>query len=1111
MSASQQVTDICSSATSVPSGTYLPLGDFSDLIGCPINGEWCIRFYDNWEMDDGFIWTADLNFSSSILPQDTWGYENTYDTGGNSTSGAWSGPDMNDAIGFIGTANPVVSGNINYTFTATDDFGCSYDTSINVTVLPINDPTCCIMPNVNAGSDNNTCILSYTLDASELTSGNSGIWTYTSAVGSAVFTDENNPNTEVSVTMPGIYEFTWTEYYLGNTANTACLDSDVVAITFNETFDPTITEINDMCVSATPFQIFTVDYGDLTCTPSTTALDATTGIFNPSSAGPGTYVIRNTINGPCTGPGFDEESFTIYDEIEIINFSEVCGPTGSPTLFTVSWDVVGSEGTPFSEYLINGIPQAGTSFTEDIVSPGSYNYVVTDAEGCSEYTIEGFRDCGCPLFAGTMGSLQTIVLCQNECTVPNVTHNGDQETDGGAGIFEFMIHNGNNIPLAYSNTPNFCMSDISGASFNTIYYVSAICGLPSGGHANISTGCYSISQGTPVMWQQNPIASAGTNKDTCGLVIKLDANTPETGMYGYWTSSCDFFTIGGTSHTDPDAIVMANNYNTCTFTWNVANGECVATDDVTISFLSTPNPYAGEDIVICGNEAIMAAVPSLPSTTLSWSGNGTTFNPQSSANATAQVSNFGTYLYTAIEDNGACSGTDDVLVTYIQGPSPTTTPNVDSVCGVEYNLIVYNVAGTGQWTAYEDGIPVIPAPLYTPSITSEEVTVTIGNYTGLSREIEFIWEETNQVQGVECTGSASKTVVFAKSPIASVGAIDESEICGNFNEFNADTTGSGWAIGGWIAKEVIGTWDDASIPEATFWINPDGAYGDTAHIRTPFLWTMRNPEYLGCVSADTAWVTFYEKPEANAGLDDATCGKDYILGAVYDITGNLSYNPNGWWETHTSPEDAIATIANSNLDTTNVTVTHNGIYQFIFRENNAFLPMCFDTDTVQIEFVETPIITAGEDKDVCGPCLNLDGISGGFDGTWLPNGASFENYNDPNTQACVNTFVDYDFIWVESNSAITQTFSCSAKDTAIITFWPIPEPDILTDTADSTACGLTYTNLRAELPGSGITGYWYTEDPGAIIEPNVFDVFPSVTVSSYGYHTFYWIEESAQS
>ncbi|MDD2386370.1 MAG: hypothetical protein PHP52_06260, partial [Bacteroidales bacterium] len=1107
MGATQAVTAVCQSYQSVPAGTYLPIAgnSFSSLIGCPVNGEWCIKFHDNWGQDDGYIWTANLNFSPAIMPQDTWGYENTYDTGANSTGGSWSGPNMDDDIGFIGTANPTVSGIINYTFTATDDFGCEYDTTINVTVKPITDPTCCVMPSVTAGADQAVCALTYNLNASALATGNEGIWTVTAGPPGAVFNDETNPITTVTVDIFGTYQFSYTEYYLGNTANTVCSDSDTVQITFNETFDPTITPIDDMCVSASAFQIHTVNFGVLTCTPTTTALNATTGIFNPQIAGPGTYTIRNTITGPCTGDGFDDETFEIFDEIEITNFSETCTPPASTRHIIVEWDVVGYDGTPSNDYLVNGIGQTDSHFSEQIVSPNSYNYTITDLNSCSEFVIDGYRDCGCPLFAGTMGSLQIIILCEGECTEPSVTHNGDQTVEG-TGMFEFMIHTGNNTPLAYSSTPNFCLSDIPGGLYNTTYYVSAICGYELGGHPDLSHSCRSIAQGTPVMWQENPIALAGSDKDTCGLVMRLNGNAPTGDMYGYWSSDCEFFAVGGTSYTQPKPIVMATEYNTCTFTWNIVNGECTASDDVTIGFLQTPRPDAGPDLVVCGNQATMNATPSVGFSTLSWSGNGTNFNPQTSANAIAQVSNFGTYQYTVTEDNGSCTGTDKVLVTYVQNPSPTTTPNVDSVCGEKHIIQVINSNYPGMWTAYENGNP-LPSVIYLPSNTSTTVEVTIGNYTGFFREIEFVWTETNQVMGVPCSGSASKVVVFAKKPIASVGPVDESEICGNCNTFNADITGSEGALGSWVnAKGLHGTWNNSGLPNATFCIDSVSNFGDTAQVRAPFLWIMNNH---GCTSVDTAWVTFYQRPQANAGLDRAVCGKIHELGAVYDISETANYSPSGWWSTYQKPlPEAQTNIQPQNNDTAICTVSHNGIYQFIFRENNSNLTMCYDTDTVRIEFVELPIISAGEDKDVCGTCTTLGGTSGGFDGSWLANGSIYDNYEDPNTHVCQNAYGPITYTWLESNQSITDpTFSCPSKDTVVITYWRIPTANILTDTADSTTCGLRFNRLRAENPGSGITGYWYTNNSATDIGDE-FSVNTWAIVPNYGYHDFYWIEET---
>ena len=39
----------------VPPGSYMPMGDFADFVGCPVNGEWTLQVVDNWGADNGYI------------------------------------------------------------------------------------------------------------------------------------------------------------------------------------------------------------------------------------------------------------------------------------------------------------------------------------------------------------------------------------------------------------------------------------------------------------------------------------------------------------------------------------------------------------------------------------------------------------------------------------------------------------------------------------------------------------------------------------------------------------------------------------------------------------------------------------------------------------------------------------------------------------------------------------------------------------------------------------------------------------------------------------------------------------------------------------------------
>jgi len=942
-----------------------------------------------------------------------------------------------------------------------------------------------------------------------------GSYSVTSSISSTIWSSEpdvfqgTNLTEEITAGTPE-YPTETTDFILTVTETINVEGNPTCETSYSETFvtlpaDATISPVNPLCTNSAPVQLITADGGG-TWTTDAPAGSIENGYFFPEISGPGTYTATYTITGPCEDS--DQITINVYDNIEVINFSDtVCA--GNNMEYYVTLDVIDTDNNPTSFYVDEGTGStlyngsyAGTFTTNTI-----YHLTITDPNGCNEYEFNGLTNCGCTTNAGSMSSLTPLNLCENEST--NAVNHAGGDTQDTDDTFEFAIHDGNypaNI-YARNSTPEFYFTDIPDGVFGQTYYVSAICGNNVDDHVSQIDPCYSQSLGTPVIWFENPIAYISeTEVETCGLNITLEAETPENGMSGTWSANGVFIPTGGTTINDTLINVLASDYGDLVFTWTIYNGICSGNDQITAHFYQTPTAYAGEDFSICGNEAQLEASLSLPSSNGLWTGPGSFIVP--SDPTTTVTSSFGAQVFTWTEMQGDCEDEDHVTITFIQNPSPTTISNFDTVCANDYQLHVYNTNYPGEWTAYT-GEPLevmIPAPSYSPNNTDPNAFVTIPNYQDLYKNVVFIWTETNQVNGIECINDAQISVTFAKQPMASVGPVDESEICGNCNTFAADTTGSGWAFGTWIAKNIIGEWDDATNPEATFCIDSLGSFGDTANVRAPFLWVMRN---YGCTSVDTAWVTFYQRPNANAGLDDAVCGNDYDLGAVYDLTENGGYTPDGWWSTFETPENATATISPQDQDSTHVTASHSGVYQFVFRENNSLLPMCYDTDTVQIEFVERPVISAGEDKDVCGTCTDLPGTSGGFSGSWLANGSTYTDYTDPNTHVCQSGYGPIDYIWMESNTAVTDsTFPCTSKDTVTITYWRVPTANILTDEADSTTCGLEFDRLRAEEPGSGITGYWFNLNPATHYDPNEFDNFVTATVPSYGYHDFYWIEET---
>lgn len=116
----------------IPAGNYLPDQGFGNLIGCPLNGDWTITVTDNLNSDNGTIFNWNIDFAANL-----------YTTNFNFTpsiAATWQpNPDIVSNVGNTITVTPTVLGQNCYVFQSTDQFGCTYDTSICFNVSPADD------------------------------------------------------------------------------------------------------------------------------------------------------------------------------------------------------------------------------------------------------------------------------------------------------------------------------------------------------------------------------------------------------------------------------------------------------------------------------------------------------------------------------------------------------------------------------------------------------------------------------------------------------------------------------------------------------------------------------------------------------------------------------------------------------------------------------------------------------------------------------------------------------------------------------------------------------------------------------------------------------------
>lgn len=126
-----------------PSDTYAPETAFgTSLLGCPINGDWTIHVRDNLGTDDGYIFEWGLYFDDSFF-SGVGGYQNSV------VSDEWANDPtiISNANDTLIVVQPNVTGSTGYNYSIIDDFGCAYDTTVYVFVLPLpeifNDTLAC--------------------------------------------------------------------------------------------------------------------------------------------------------------------------------------------------------------------------------------------------------------------------------------------------------------------------------------------------------------------------------------------------------------------------------------------------------------------------------------------------------------------------------------------------------------------------------------------------------------------------------------------------------------------------------------------------------------------------------------------------------------------------------------------------------------------------------------------------------------------------------------------------------------------------------------------------------------------------------------------------------
>lgn len=216
-----------SAGQSMSAGTYKPESPFSTFIGCPINGNWTITIQDNLGIDDGYIFEWGMFFNPAINPNTEY-YTPLVETE------QWL-PDatiISGATDTMITVQPTAPGPHSYTYQITDNFGCTYDTTVTIHVIGLP-----VLP-TNAS----TCDLFYQM--SGVTAPGAVDWNLVSSPGGTLTfsADTATLNPLISVTQIGDYEVSVTDK--------VCNYSQTVTISYLDDPHPVVSDTS-MCEGET--------------------------------------------------------------------------------------------------------------------------------------------------------------------------------------------------------------------------------------------------------------------------------------------------------------------------------------------------------------------------------------------------------------------------------------------------------------------------------------------------------------------------------------------------------------------------------------------------------------------------------------------------------------------------------------------------------------------------------------------------------------------------------------------------------------------------------------------------------------------------------------------
>lgn len=499
--------------------------------------------------------------------------------------------------------------------------------------------------------------------------------------------------------------------------------------------------------------------------------------------------------------------------------------------------------------------------------------------------------------------------------------------------------------------------------------------------------------------------AAGISDTLCGLSGTLLAGTPIVGS-GTWTVLSGTGILGTPNLASTGVAGLSPGLNE--FRWTVQNGLCGDSARYSLLAFAPVTADPGLPDTVCGPNTVLTGVGPIAGTG-SWTVLAGTGVLQNIALPTSAVTNLtpGGNLFEWSVMNGRCVDTAVVEVFSYDSVTALAGPN-DTVCGTSGNLMaIPPPVGTGNWTTIGGtgslGTPNLPA------------TSVVGLGAGLNT---FQW----RVQNGTCLDSATATLFSNALVAANAGPNDT--VCGPTIQLNA-------------APPAVGTGTWSVVTGTGVFINPNDPATSVSGMgagTNQLQWTIQNGS---CTDFATVEVFVFDSVQANAGVNDTTCGPDGVLTAVTPTLGT-----GAWTALGSGPM-----IASGFADSTSVTGLTLGGNEFQWVVTNG---LCADTSTVELFSLAFPTADAGPTDSVCGTDAMLTGVaSAGSMGTWsvLSGSGAFSNAGQPATMVIGLSLGLNQFVWKVNNGVCSDSSSVEIYAFAPVTAQTMNDTSICIDEA----------------------------------------------------------------